>query len=66
MSSMTNTVRDASKIANLKSQMKNMTQDYEMMIKAREEAKKQLEAKFNQVEVYINYQEKSKKIKTIP
>jgi hypothetical protein len=50
---MTTTLRDTSKITNLKSQMKDMTQDYDNMIKAREESKKQLESKFNEVDRYI-------------
>jgi len=37
------------KLSALKSQMKDMSQDYEDMIKAREAAKKALEARFNEV-----------------
>ncbi len=37
------------KLIGLKGQMKDMTDDYENMIRAREEARKQLEAKFQDV-----------------
>ncbi len=41
--------KDNGKLGRLKSQMKDMSQDYEDMIKAREQSKKQLEARFNDV-----------------
>ena len=37
------------KLSSLKSQMKDMSQDYQDMIKAREQAKKQMEGRFNDV-----------------
>jgi hypothetical protein len=58
--------KDNEKIGLLKGQMTEMTKDYENMVRAREEAKKQLEAKFEDVYRHATNTERSNPIEISP
>lgn len=62
------TKRENEKLKGLKGQMQDMSQDFDDMIKAREEAKRRLEARFQDVYEWAEllHLAKSRRIRTTP